>query len=345
MILDELPVPIVLAPLAGGPSTPELAAAVSEAGGLGFLAAGYLTAEALGERLRATRALTDRPVAVNLFAPVPGPAEPARYEAYVARLREWGAPRGVAPGEPRFSDDGFAAKLDVLLAADPVAAISFTFGCPAGAVVERVRAHGAEVWVTVTTPEEASAAVAAGADALVVQGSEAGGHRGGFTDGPDQPVYGLLALLQLVRAAVPDAPLVATGGIATGAGVAAALGAGARAAQLGSAFLLCPEAGTSPAHRDALRAGRRTALTRAFTGRTARGIRNAFMEAHEAYAPLAYPEVHYATAPLRQAAREAGDAEAINLWAGEAHALAREAPAGVVVRELAREAALPAGGG
>ncbi len=153
-----------------------------------------------------------------------------------------------------------------------------------------------------TSAAEASAATDAGADALVVQGFEAGGHRGSHEPGAPADV-GLLALLQLVRE-VTELPLVATGGIATGRGVAAVLAAGAAAAQLGTAFMLTPEAATSPAHREALRGGGQTAVTRAFTGRPARGIENRFMREHESDAPLAYPEVHNLTAPVRAAARD-----------------------------------------
>jgi nitronate monooxygenase len=336
MILDELRAPIVLAPLAGGPSTPQLAAAVSDAGALGFLAFGYLSAEEGAERLAATRALTNRPFGVNVFAPVGGPADPTAYEGYVERLRAWARRRDLEPGEPRYSDDDFAAKIE-LLVSERVAVVSFTFGCPEWGVIRRLQESGSEVWVTITTPAEAEQAAGAGADALVVQGAEAGGHRGSFADGADVPVFGLLPLLQLISAA-QRGTLVASGGIATGGAIAAALCAGATAVQLGTAFMLCPEAGTAQAHRTALRSDRGTALTRAFTGRTARGIRNAFMDEHDSHAPFAYPELHYVTAPLRRASREAGDDSAINLWAGEAHQLARDQPAGEVVRELMRDA-------
>jgi nitronate monooxygenase len=190
--------------------------------------------------------------------------------------------------------------------------------------------------VTVTDVEEARVAANAGADALVVQGVEAGGHRATFDDsnGGD---YGVLALIQLTSAAV-DLPLVASGGIATGRGVAAVLCAGASAAQLGSAFMRCPEAGTAAVHRDALTSGGRTALTRAFTGRTARGIVNRFLIEHSDEAPSAYPAVHYLTAPIRARARETGDRELVNLWAGEAYELARDRPAAELVRELDQEA-------
>jgi nitronate monooxygenase len=323
VILDTLEAPVVLAPLAGGPSTPALAAAVSDAGGLGFVAAGYLTADALAQRIAETRELTARPFGVNLF--VPGPAAPRdAYADYVAGL-------GPEAGEPRADDDAWEAKV-ALLERDPVPVVSFTFGCPPADVVARLHAAGSEAWVTVTSPDEAREAGGAGADVLVLQGGEAGGHRGSFTDRADLPVYGLLALLQLVPAAV-DLPLVASGGIATGPALAAVLALGARAAQVGTAFLRTPEAGTHPVQREALATEEPTALTRAFTGRLARGIRNRFMAEH-ADAPVAYPEVHYATAPLRAAAREAGDPGGVNLWAGEAHALAQELPAAEVVAHL-----------
>jgi nitronate monooxygenase len=336
VICDELQVPLVLAPLAGGPSTPELAAAVSDAGGLGFLAAAYLTAESAGDRIEATRGLTAGRFGVNVFVPGSGPAEASAYRDYLDHLARWARQRGAELGEPRYDDDDFAAKVE-LLTRDPVAVVSFTFGCPPSSVLERLRSAGSEVWITVTSPAEAAAAQAAGADALIVQGSEAGGHRGSFSDRADVPDFGLLSLLQLVGVQT-RLPLIASGGIATGAALAAALAAGATAAQIGSAFMLCPEAGTSGAHREALRSERETVQTRAFTGRLARGIRNEFIDEHGRAAPIAYPEIHRVTAPLRHAARARGDASQINLWAGEAHQLARELPAAAIVRELAGEA-------
>ena len=187
-----------------------------------------------------------------------------------------------------------------------------------------------EAWVTVTSPGEAAIALSAVADGLVVQGSEAGGHRGVFADEPGVTQYGLLPLLQLIETAKP---VIASGGIATGAAVAAVLAAGAAAAQIGTAFLRAPEAGTAAAHREALATTRDTALTRAFTGRLARGIRNRFMDEHPD-APVAYPELHHATSPLRAQAREAGDTGGFNLWAGEAHALAEALPAAEIVAKL-----------
>jgi nitronate monooxygenase len=336
LILDSLDTPIVLAPLAGGPSTPELAAAVSDAGGLGFLAAGYLDAPELARRRGRLRELTRRPYGVNVFAPGADAADPAGYGDFVERLEGWAAERELPLGQPRHDDDGFDAKLELLLA-DPPPVVSFTFGCPSAGIVERLHGAGSEVWVTVTTAEEVDQAQAAGIDALVVQGAEAGGHRGSFVDREDLPLVGLLSLLQLAGAR-SHLPLIAAGGIATGAAVAAVLAAGAVAAQVGTAFMRCPEAGTSDVHRDALAGDAPTAMTRAFSGRLARGIRNTFLDTFSVGAPIAYPELHHVTAPLRRRSRETGHGEFVNLWAGETHALARAEPAAEVVRRLSLEA-------
>jgi nitronate monooxygenase len=242
----------------------------------------------------------------------------------------------VAPAEPREDDDGWEEKL-ALLSADPPDVVSFTFGCPPSDVVGSLHEAGSEVWATVTDPDEAALAQAVAADALVVQGIEAGGHRASFVDREDAEGLGLLALIRLVARAT-GLPLVATGGIADGAGVAAALAAGASAAQVGTAFLLASEAGTHPAHRAALTEGERTALTRAFTGRQARGLVNRFLTDHAGEAPVAYPHVHHVTAPIRAAARERGDAGGFNLWAGQAHRLATARPAAEIVRTLSADA-------
>jgi len=330
MILDRLEHPVVQAPMGGGPSTPELAAAVAEAGGLGFLAAGYKPVDGVGADIEALRALTDRPFGVNLFAP-PSPAA-GDVAAFGERLGAEAERYGAPVGEPRHDDDGWDAKLALMRELE-VPVVSFTFGCPPAEVIGGLPGEG---WVTVTTPGEARTAADAGAHALVVQGVEAGGHRGGFDDGAPGEI-GLLALLQLVGAAV-DLPLVATGGVATGRGVAAVLAAGATAAQLGTAFMLCPEAATAPAHREAIAAAGETALTRAFTGRTARGIVNRWMREHGPDAPSAYPDVHHLTAKIRAAARQQGDRDGFHLWAGQAHELAEPVPAGELVRRLAAEA-------
>ncbi|MCU1398914.1 MAG: 2-nitropropane dioxygenase [Acidimicrobiales bacterium] len=339
---------IVQAPMAGGPSTIELAAAVSAAGGLGFLAAGYLSADALDEQIAATRELTTEPFGVNIFAPVRTPALRSVVAAYAERIAPLAQAAGVAPGAPRFDDDHFDDKLIVVTRAKP-AVVSFVFGCPDPGTIAELRARSIEVWVTVTSADEAQVAVLAGADAIVVQGAEAGGHRGSFADTDDSPLE-LIPMLDAVRVRLGELPVrslrcgVAAGGLHSGSQIAQAIAAGADAAQLGTAFMLTPEAATTPAHREALASSRSTTLTRAFTGRLARGIANAWTDAIGVDAPSAYPEIHHLTSPLRAHGRAIGDSNLFNLWAGIGHEQARARPAAEVVARLTTEldAALPA---
>jgi nitronate monooxygenase len=335
--LRSLELPIVQAPMAGGASTPALAAAVGRAGGLGFLAAGYKTAEAVADDIAQLRAAGDAPFGVNIFVPPTEQAPDHVVAAYAQTLAADAKRHQVAPGEPRFDDDAYAGKLELVIR-ERVPVVSFTFGCPAPETVAALHDTDIAVWVTVTSPEEGGLARDAGADALVAQGTEAGGHRAYFSDAGEHEEYGLLVLVRLLSAA-PGPPLIATGGLMDGPAIAAALVAGASAVQLGSAFLLAPEAGTSEPHRARVAAPGVTRLTRAFSGRTARGIVNRFMDEHDADAPSAYPQVHHLTSPLRAAARAAGDADAINLWAGQGHAVAQARPAGEIVRTLAADAA------
>ncbi|MFI9320634.1 nitronate monooxygenase [Kitasatospora aureofaciens] len=334
--LDELAVPVIGAPMAGGASTPELAAAVNRAGGLGFLAAGYKSVTGMAEQIAAVRTSTDRPYGVNLFVPAP-PADPAVVAAYRERLRPEAERWGVAlPEEIGPDRDDWEAKLAVLLA-DPVPVVSYTFGLPTAEESAALRAAGTLQVGTVTTPEEARAAQAVGMDALCVQGPEAGGHRGTHRAADAPGELPLLELLAAVRAVTP-LPLVAAGGLGDGAAIAAALRAGAVAVQLGTALLRSDESGASAAHRAALTELPETVVTRAFTGRPARGLRNAFIDRHGPYAPPAYPEVHHLTAPLRAAATRRADTDAMHLWAGTAHRLARTGPAEDIVAELWRSA-------
>jgi nitronate monooxygenase len=337
----ELDVPVVAAPMAGGASTPELVAAVSGAGGLGFLAAGYKTAGAMAEQIARTRELTGgRPFGVNLF--VPGhPSDPAAVAAYRERLlpeaARWGVelPAAVPPDR-----DDWDAKLAALTGGpEPVAFVSYAFGLPTRAEVEAVRAAGSAQIATVTSPAEALAATELGVDALTVQGPEAGGHRATHRVEDEPGTLPLLQLLPAVREAVgPGVPLIAAGGLADGASIAAALRAGAGAVQLGTAYLRTEESGASQAHRRALLELDATTVTRAFTGRPARGLRNGFIDRYQPYAPAAYPEVHHLTQPLRAAATRRGDLDAMHLWAGTGHRLARDGSAAELTRALWREA-------
>ncbi|MBO0840721.1 MAG: nitronate monooxygenase [Sciscionella sp.] len=322
--LEDVAVPVIVAPMAGGVSTPELISAVTNSGGFGFLPAGYLSVDAFAERLRATRALTAKPFGVNLF--VPTDTSTVDISGYVREMRVEAGKYGVTPGDPHWDDDEYPAKLSLAIA-EKMPVVSFTFGLPSAVDVQRLRAAGSVVIVTVTSVDEARLAVRAGADALCVQGIEAGGHRGGWL--PEHSSDELFSLLHKVSEVV-DVPLIATGGIGTGADVAAVLSAGAVAAQCGTAFLRCHEAGTKPAHRAQLAAGTRdTTLTRAFTGRRARGLANRFTMAH-IDAPEAYPQLHHLTAPIRAA----GDPEAMSMWAGTAYRQAKELPATEVLSTL-----------
>jgi nitronate monooxygenase len=328
--------PIVAAPMAGGPSTVELVAAVSGAGGLGFLAAGYRSPEDLRQQIRGVRERTDAPFGVNVFVIADTPADPAALDRYAELLRAGASRRGLAVGTARADDDHFAEKI-ALLVEERVPVVSFVFGLPPRSAVDALHEAGARVLVTVTTADEAAVAVGAGADAVIAQGVEAGAHRGGFADVDGVGEYGILPLIRLVARAV-RVPIVAAGGIGDGAGVAAVLAAGAVAAQLGTAFLRCPEAGTTALHRAALdRATSQatpTQLTRAFTGRRARALVNRFVSEYSAVAPAAFPHVHYLTAALRAS----GDPELAHLWAGQAYPLGTALPAAELVRRLAEEA-------
>ena len=326
--------PIMQAPLGGGPGTPELTAAASEAGALGVLGAGYLEPAEVAAAVTRVRELTTSPFGVNVFlAPAPrrtgDAAARARLAAVAATL---GLPLDL-PAVPAPLPDT-AAQVEVLLdTAVPV--VGFTFGCPAPAMLRRLQAAGAVVTVTVATVAEAREAVAAGADALVAQGSEAGGHRGGWT-GAEPP--GLAALVPAVVDAT-GLPVIAAGGLMDGRGIAAALALGAQMAALGTAFLRTAEAGTNEAYRSALRASDgTTVVTRAFSGRPARGLPNAYLDAFGDERDLPdFPVLHALTRPLRGASAAAGRADAQSLWAGQGVTLGRDLPAADLVAGLARE--------
>jgi nitronate monooxygenase len=314
--IRDLRVPIIVAPMAGGPSTPELAAAGTNAGGLGFVAAGYLTAEVFAERLAAARRLATAPIGANLFVPQPSAGTPAGIERYAAALAPEAERYGAQLGEARYDDDHWAAKIDVLLDLKPDVA-SFTFGLPSAEECGRLRAAGITTVGTVTTVAEARMAVDCGVDMLAAQGPSAGGHRGTFDPAAQPATDSLDELLAAVTAAV-DVPVAAAGGLMTADDIQIVLAAGAVAAQLGTAFLLSDEAGSSPVHRAALKDPQftETVVTRSFSGRYARGLRNRFIDEHESEAPFGYPEVHYLTSPLRAASVRAGDPHAVNVWAG-----------------------------
>ncbi|WP_253866406.1 nitronate monooxygenase [Micromonospora sp. WMMA2032] len=329
--------PVVAAPMAGGPSTTRLATAVGTAGGFAFLAAGYRTPEAVAAEIAELRA-GGHPFGVNVFVPTPVPVTEAEFRRYAGRIAPEGAPYGLdlATVDRVADDDHWDAKLD-LLRREPVPVVSFTFGPPPAAVVRDLRRAGSRVLVTVTGPEEAAVAANLGVDGLVAQSGAAGGHLGTFTPAAPPAPRPLPDLVRQV-AGRTGLPVLAAGGVGGGRDVADALAAGAVGVLVGTLLLLADESGTGRTHRDALvdPARDRTVVTRAFTGRPARALRNRFVERHDAAAPLGYPALHHLTRPLRVAAAGAGDADRLHLWAGTGWRGARAAPAADLVAELTR---------
>ena len=334
--------PILQAPMAGGGDTPALVVAVCEAGGAGSIGGAYLAPEQITAAATAIRGRTNRAFGVNLFAPSVAPSLTNDASAALARLSPFFAEAGLQPPTlPNASGYDFEEQLAAAL--DTGAAIfSFTFGIMPPAVIEAAKERGMFVMGTATTVREAIELENAGVDAVVAQGAEAGGHRGTFAGDFEAGLVGGLALIPQVVDAV-KIPVVASGGIADGRGIAAALVLGASAVQLGTAFLTADEAGVPNVYKDAIMAAEedQTAMTRAFSGRPARGIRNRFMQAYEdpadAAAILPFPYQNALTRPLRNAAAKQGNAEFLSLWAGQAVRLARRKPAADIVADLVRE--------
>ncbi|MBQ1041640.1 nitronate monooxygenase [Micromonospora sp. C32] len=332
--MPELLPPLVVAPMAGGPSNPALVTAAARAGSVGFLAAGYQSPEAVEHEVRAVRA-AGVPYGLNIFVPAPAEPDPAPVGAYRRLLLPEAERYGVDLPPPRLHDDDhFAAKVDVAVAY-AVPLVSFAFGVPPAGVVRALRDAGCYVLITVTSADEGRRAVAAGPDALVAQAGTAGGHASTTDPAGYRPRGEARDLLAAVRA-VTDLPVVVAGGTSSFEDVARLRAAGAAAVQSGTAFLLADEAGTRPAQRAAMLSGdfRRTVVTRAFTGHPARALRNRFTDVYSEAAPVAYPAVHHLTAPIRAAAARLGDAEALNLWAGTGFASAAPGPAVDIVARL-----------
>jgi nitronate monooxygenase len=331
LVLPDLPAPVIGAPMAGGPSTPALAAAVTNAGGLGFLAGGLVTADALAQSLTAARTLASDALGVNLFVPQASVATSAELARYADTLADDAARYGVAVGEPRHDDDDWDAKLTVVCDLRPEV-VSFTFGSPGPAVCRRLTELGILPVVTVTSVAEADCALGHGAGALVAQGPAAGGHRGTFDPLAAGARESLTDLVTALAGRV-DVPVVAAGGLGTREAAHEVRQAGATAVQLGTALLLADEAGTHPVHRAALQDPQftETVVTRAFTGRWARTLRNRFADLHDGAAVAGFPEIGRMTAPLQGAAAAAGDPHGVSLWAGTAFRAARRAPAAEIV--------------
>lgn len=335
-------VPLAAAPMAGGGTTPALVAAVTRAGGFGFLAAGYKTPEALAAEMTT---LSEAGVAfgVNLFVPDRNQVDRSQvdrtaFTEYAARLEPEAAAVGVSlaglsAAGPVADDDHWAAKL-ALLQARPVPWVSFTFGLPSAADAAALRSAGSRLLATVTTRAEADQAVTLGVDGLIAQGSAAGGHSATF-DAQREIIDG--DVVDLVRDLVPlGLPIVAAGGVDGPETVRRILAAGAEAVALGTLLLRTDEAGTAATHRAALADPRfrTTTITHAFTGRPARGLANGFIACHESAAPYGYPAIHHLTRDLRAAAARAGDADRVHLWAGTGWRSARTGPAAETIAWL-----------
>lgn len=320
-----------------GAATPELAAAVSEAGGLGSLGSAVLTPVDLGDQLEAFHALSGGPINLNFFcheSPELRDAESTR-TGFRSLYTEVGVGELPMPAVPpiRFDSERLAAVLDLR-----PEVVSFHFGLPGEREVGAIREAGSTVLGTATTVEEAVALEERGVDVVIAQGAEAGGHRGSFLVAGDDGPVGTLALVPQVVDAV-DAPVLAAGGIGDGRGLVAALALGAGGAQIGTAFLACPEAEIHPLHREALLAARAesTTITRAISGRPARAIRNRITERRDDE-PLPFPAQLSLTGPLGAAAAERGSGAFLAMWAGQGAPLASEQPAGAVVARIVAEA-------
>ena len=331
--------PIFLAPMGGGPGTPALAAAVANAGGLGALAGAYLTPPQIRDAVRRIRELTSGPLNVNLFAGGYAERVAMDTEPMLRILTRVHARLGIEPPQlPPLQRDPFAQQIEIVFEMKPEV-FSFTFGVPDRAVIDRLRSAGIVVIGTATTLEEARILARSGVDAVVAQGAEAGAHRGTFAAPFEQSMVPTLALTEQIARDL-SIPVIASGGLMDGRDIAVALKAGAVAVQLGTAFLACPESGASAAYKRAVLDAKSgtTVITRAYSGRPARGLHNEFIDLASEEAIMPFPLQNALTRAMRSAAAEKGEAGFLSLWAGTGVARARALPAGELVKTLMEEA-------
>ncbi|MCC3374464.1 nitronate monooxygenase [Cohnella sp. REN36] len=334
--------PIFQAPMAGGPTTPELVAAVSNAGGLGNLGAGYLTPKQLRNTIHKIRKLTDRPFGVNLFVfeqPEESEEETMKEMSdYLDFYRnELGIPQ--SPALRKYSES-FEEQVQVVLE-ESVPVFSFTFGIPSPDMIQSMKQRGTFVVGTATTVDEAIQLEASGADAIVAQGSEAGGHRGTFLKNVSDSLIGLMALVPQMVDRV-SVPVIASGGIMDGRGLVASLTLGASAVQMGTAFLACTESGAHPTYKQQILSANEdaTEITRAYSGKAARGIQTKFMRNMHAYPGKIppYPIQHVMTKDIRQASAMANNPEYMSLWAGQGLRLANDQSAATIIKQTIDQA-------
>jgi nitronate monooxygenase len=332
--------PIIQGPMSGGFTTPVLVAAVANAGALGSHGCAYLTPTQIADDIKRIRIATQKPFAVNVFAggyATQNNVKPEPMLEIVGRIHKiLGLP---PPARPQLTTDPLPVQVDAILTAKPPV-FSFAFGIPKVPDIARMKVAGIYIVGTATTADEAKQLEAAGVDAVVAQGAEAGGHRSTFAVPFEQAMVPVMDLVKEIKAVTP-LPILAAGGLMDGGDIADALAAGASAAVFGTAFLCCPEAGTPHGHKVALlEAGANsTAITRAFSGRPARGIVNAFMEQLEGKENLVlpFPLQNNLTRPMRSAANKDGVRRYMSLWAGTGVARTREMPAAALVAALAQE--------
>lgn len=333
-------IPIVQAPIAGGPTTPELVAAVSNAGGLGSLAAEFLSPSQIEEGIANIRQLTLRSFAVNLFSPDADQAVAGDLVAVAEFLSHYHERLGIGvPQLPKFWSQNFEDQIEVLCRLR-VPVVSFTLGILPTSVMKQLKDESIYLIGTATTVEEAVRLERAGVDAIVAQGSDAGGHRGTFLGEAESALVGTMALVPQVVDAV-SLPVLAAGGIMDARGVVAALALGASAAQMGTAFLASDEAGTNEAAREALLQAHEdhTTITRAFSGRPARGLRNEFVEEwnKSGMKPMSFPLQDALTRPMRRAAGAANDLGMQSIWAGQGLRLLRRGSAKSIMLRLRQD--------
>jgi nitronate monooxygenase len=327
--------PIVAAPMAGGPSNPRLAAAVAQVGGFAFLAGGYKTPELLATEIAAVRT-GGAAFGVNLFTPNVTAIDERAFRRYADQLQHEADRYGIDLTRALIveDDDRWHDKLGLLLA-DPVPVVSVTFGLPAARDIAALRRAGSRVLVTVTTVDEARAAAETGVDGLVAQGSNAGGHSGTHDARRHVTVMPTAELTRAVIAAT-GLPVVAAGGVDGPAAVSELVAAGAASVAVGTLLVRTDESDASETYKNALGdpGFTETMVTRAFTGRPARSLRNTFSDRYDAIAPTGYPAVHHLTRTLRLAAAAAGDPQNLHLWAGTGYRNATTGPAASIVANL-----------
>ncbi|WLR51028.1 nitronate monooxygenase [Bacillus tianshenii] len=332
--------PIIQAPMAGGMTTSELVAAVSNAGGLGNIGAGYMSADAIREQIRDVKKLTDKPFGINLFIAETPEVIDQEVETVFEYMKPLRDELNMQENVPKIDvASKFEQQLQVLLD-EGIAVCSFTFGLPPKEAVDQLKEQGTYVIGTATTVEEAIQVERLGLDAVVVQGSEAGGHRGNFLRSTSESLVGLMSLVPQVADAV-SIPVIAAGGIMDGRGVSAALCLGAKGAQLGTAFLTCKESGAKPVHKQAILEAEEVepVLTTAFSGKHARGIQNRFITYMEDFAGNVppYPIQNTLTKGIRKESGSQSNKEYMSLWSGQSPRLAKDVTASELIAEIMKE--------